>query len=74
MARKTKRGEMRIHYDFSGGVRGKHAARYAEGANVVVLAPEVTEAFPDSDGRKNPLRTLIDEASKAESAPPKRAG
>jgi len=28
---------MRPEYDFSKGVRGKHAARYAEGTNVVVL-------------------------------------
>jgi len=28
---------MRDHYDFSGGRRGKYAARYAEGTNVVVL-------------------------------------
>ena len=39
MANKAKqRDEMRDHYDFSGGVRGKYAARYAEGSNVVVLA------------------------------------
>jgi hypothetical protein len=37
MARKMKpEDEMRRHYDFSGGVRGKHAARYAGGTNVVV--------------------------------------
>ena len=36
MADKSKRSdEMRDHYDFSGGVRGKYAARYGEGANVV---------------------------------------
>jgi len=41
-ARKTKHDdEMRSHYDFSGGVRGKYAARYAQGTNVVVLAPDV---------------------------------
>jgi hypothetical protein len=46
MARKTKHDEeMRSHYDFSGGVRGKYAARFAEGANVVGLAPAM---FADS--------------------------
>ena len=49
MASKAKpRDEMRDHYDFAGGVRGKYAARYAEGSNVVVLAPDVAEVFPDS--------------------------
>ena len=32
---------MRAEYDFSKGVRGKHAAKYAEGTNVVVLEPDV---------------------------------
>ena len=34
--------------DFSGGVRGKYAARFAAGTNVVVLSPDVAEVFPDS--------------------------
>lgn len=51
--------EMRDHYDFSGGVRGKYAARYAEGANVVVLAPDVAEVFPDSIAVNEALRTLV---------------
>jgi hypothetical protein len=42
MASKAKQDDaMRSHYDFSGGERGKYAARYAEGTNVVVLAPDV---------------------------------
>jgi hypothetical protein len=50
---------MRSHYDFSGGVRGKYAARYAEGPNVVVLAPDVAEVFPDSVAVNEALRTLV---------------
>ena len=38
--------ELRPEYDFSRGVRGKHAARYAAGTNVVVLEPDVATAFP----------------------------
>jgi len=41
-------GDMLLEYDFRGGERGKYAQRYAEGCNVVVLAPEVAEVFPDS--------------------------
>jgi len=32
---------MREKYDFSKGVRGKYAARFAEGTNVVVIDPDV---------------------------------
>ena len=38
--------EMRAEYDFSGGVRGKYAERYARGTNVVLLDPDVAEVFP----------------------------
>jgi hypothetical protein len=51
--------EMRDHYDFSGGVRGKYAARYEQGTNVVVLAPDVAEIFPDSIAVNEALRTLV---------------
>src|SRR6266403_677178 len=36
--------EMLEEYDFNGGVRGKYAARFAEGANIVVLDPDVAKA------------------------------
>lgn len=50
--------EMQDEYDFSRGVRGKYAERYAEGSNVVVLSPDVVEAFPDSDAVNDALRAL----------------
>ena len=46
-------------YDFSDGVRGKYAKRYAEGANVVVVDPDVTEFFPDHDSVNDALRHLV---------------
>ena len=52
--------EMLQEYDFSGGVRGKYAQRYAEGSNIVVLSPDVAEAFPDSESVNTELRLLID--------------
>jgi hypothetical protein len=45
-------------YDFSGGVRGKYAARFAQGANVVVLDPDVAEVFTDSESVNQALRAL----------------
>ena len=50
--------EMLDEYDFSGGVRGKYASRFAQGANVVVLDPDVAEAFPDSESVNTALRAL----------------
>lgn len=51
--------EMREEYDFSGGVRGKYAARYAAGTNVVVLDPDIAEVFPDSASVNEALRALV---------------
>lgn len=60
MASKAKQREkIRDHYGFSGRVRGKYAARYAEGTNVVVLAPDVAEVFLDSIAVNEALRTLV---------------
>jgi hypothetical protein len=39
--------EMRDEYDFSNGVRGKYASRFAEGSSVIVLDPDVAEVFGD---------------------------
>ena len=50
--------EMRDHYDFRGGVRGKYARRYAEGSNVVVLDRDVAEMFPDRESVNEALRAV----------------
>ena len=49
---------MRPEYDFSNGVRGVTAARYAQGTNVVLLEPDVAQLFPDSQAVNEALRTL----------------
>lgn len=51
--------EMLPEYDFSGGVRGKYAKLYAEGTNVVLLDPDIAEAFPDSRTVNEALRELL---------------
>lgn len=59
-AAKNKRDpDMLDEYDFSKGVRGKYGKRYAEGTNVVVLAPDVAAAFPDSKSVNETLRALL---------------
>jgi hypothetical protein len=50
--------EMRTHYDFSGGVRGKYARRYAEGNNVVMLDPDVARLFPNRETVNETLRAV----------------
>jgi hypothetical protein len=57
----TKRQDvpMRAEYDFSKGVRGKYAQRFREGTNIVVLAPEVAEMFPDSAAVNDALKALV---------------
>jgi hypothetical protein len=62
---------MRPEYDFSGGVRGKYVDRYRAGTNVVLLDPELVEAFPDSKSVNDALRALVAIAVRKE--PRKRA-
>ena len=50
--------EMRSHYDFTGGVRGKYARRYAESTNVVMLDPDVARLFPNCQAVNETLRVV----------------
>ena len=49
---------MRAEYDFSRGVRGKYARRFAQGTNVVVLESDVARDFPSSETVNSSLRAL----------------
>ncbi|MEI7770977.1 MAG: hypothetical protein WCI67_13350 [Chloroflexales bacterium] len=55
--------ELRPEYDLAqllaGGVRGKHAERYREGTNLVLLAPDVAQAFPTAESVNEALRLVI---------------
>jgi hypothetical protein len=57
---------MRAEYDFSAGVRGKYVERYCQGTNVVLLDPELADAFPDSKSVNDALRALVAIAGRAE--------
>jgi CO dehydrogenase/acetyl-CoA synthase gamma subunit (corrinoid Fe-S protein) len=67
---------MREEYDFSKGVRGAHAARYAAGVELVVdgaapvamvtLDPDVANAFPNAQSVNEALRLLINAAKNAQ--------
>lgn len=51
--------ELRPEYDFSKGIRGKYAARYREGTNVVVLEPDVAKIFKTSEAVNEALREVV---------------
>jgi hypothetical protein len=54
--------ELRSEYDFSnmkGGVRGKYIERYQAGTNIVLLEPDVAQAFPTSEAVNEALRLLM---------------
>ena len=54
---------MRPEYDLAellkGGVRGKYVERYRAGTNVVLLAPDVAQAFPTEDAVNEALRLVM---------------
>ena len=52
------RDTMRPEYDFSRAERGKTAARYAEGCNVVTIAPDLLDVFPDAASVNEALAAL----------------
>jgi len=55
-----KNDETPREYDFSQGVRGKYAQRYARGSNVVVLEPDVAKIFPNAEAVNSSLRSLAE--------------
>lgn len=58
---------MRDEYDLSklkGAVRGKYHDSYREGTNLVLLQPDVAEAFPDSESMNEALRALMKVAAR----------
>jgi hypothetical protein len=60
--------EMRSEYDFSHGVRGKYAAQFAEGTNLVLLAPDVAAEFRTASAVNKALREVIKARSKRRTA------
>lgn len=64
--------DMLKEYDFSKGVRGKYARRYAEGTNVVVLPPDLAEAFPTPEAVHEALRDVISLAEKVKKKPSRK--
>lgn len=54
--------ELCAEYNFDrmeGGVRGKYVERYREGTNLVLLDPDVAQAFPNDKAVNEALRSLM---------------
>ena len=54
--------DMRPEYDFAsmkGGVRGKYARRTREGTNIVLIEPEVADAFPTEEAVNEALKGML---------------
>jgi hypothetical protein len=54
----SKDPDLLVEYDFRGGVRGKYAARFGKGTNLVLLDPDVSRVFPDAESVNDALRAM----------------
>jgi hypothetical protein len=61
--RPARSAEMREHYDFAAGERGKYVNRLKAGSNVVVLEPDVARQFKTSQAVNDALRSYLRSAS-----------
>jgi hypothetical protein len=66
MTRKSndeRNDNLRAEYDLGRllptGVQGKYAKRFQEGTNLVLLAPDVAEAFPTAESVNEALRLVL---------------
>ena len=54
--------DMRPEYEFAsmkGGVRGKYARRAREGTNIVLIEPEIADAFPTEESVNEALKGVL---------------
>ncbi len=64
MSKTIKTDDLRPEYDFSDGIRGKHHRAYKEGTNLVLLDPDISKVFKDSESVNHALRMLLELAGK----------
>lgn len=67
-ARRIYGDDVRPEYDFSRGVRGKYARRFAEGTNLILLDPDLAAEFPDSRSVSRALRAYLKGKTKRRTA------
>lgn len=69
--------DLQPQYDLSqlkGGVRGKYYRQATAGSNLVLIAPELAEVFPNSESVNRALRLLVDTATAVARPVRRRAG
>lgn len=54
----SNKDDMLKEYNFSKGVRGKYYQRYHQRSNVVVLEPDMADAFPNAEAVNQALRSI----------------
>lgn len=63
MKKDEENDDLQPEYDLrellKGSVRGKYAQRYQEGTNLVLLDPDVAQAFPNEQAVNDALRLVI---------------
>jgi len=62
MKKAKKADDMKAEYkreELGSGVRGRYYDAYKESHNIVLLQPEVAEAFPTEEAVNNALKSLI---------------
>jgi len=65
---KRNNHDVRPEYDLSklkGGVRGKYYRKAVAGTNLVLIEPELTALFPDTESVNRALRLLADTSASA---------
>jgi len=65
---KNNNDDLRPEYDFSqlkGGVRGKYYRQATAGTNLVLIEPELSSLFPDTESVNRALRLLAETAASA---------
>lgn len=58
----AKAEDMRKEYkreDLGKGIRGKYYEEYMKGTNLVLLSPDIAEAFPSEESVNSALRSLL---------------
>jgi hypothetical protein len=73
---KKNDSDLRAEYDLSrlkGGVRGKYYHQATAGTNLVLIEPELSEVFPDTESVNRALRLLADTAVSATGNPRTRS-
>jgi hypothetical protein len=71
-AKDRERDELRREYDLfklRGRVRGKHYKAAKKGTNLVLLEPDVANAFPDASAVNEALRVLAEVARRQPGRP-----